>query len=198
MVHYRDGRVARVNAPPDGVSPRAAAVLVIVTPHQGSAALVLTRRGGQLREHSGEIAFPGGRLEAGEDAQVGALREAHEELGIAATSLDIIGQLHAVYVPRSNHLVTPVVAWCAVLPPLLPNPSEVAEVFWAPIPDLIPAQALHYEEREIRGESVIVPYFMVQQHRIWGATALMICDFVARVRASDQTYPHLHTTRTVV
>jgi len=78
MVRYRDGRVARINTPPEGSTPRAAAVLVILTMQDDGAALVLTRRGGHLREHSGEISFPGGRLEADETAHAGALREAHE------------------------------------------------------------------------------------------------------------------------
>lgn len=196
MVRYHDGRVARVNTPPAGVTPRTAAVLVIVTPYRGSVALVLTRRGGHLREHGGEIAFPGGRLEADETAPLGALREAHEELGIVATTLAVIGQLHAVYVPRSNHMVTPVVAWSATLPTLIPNPSEVAEAFLAPLSDLLPEHAVAYEERDMRGERVVVPYFLVQHHRIWGATALIICDLVARIRAFGQLHPH--TTRTMI
>lgn len=182
MVRYRDGRIARINTPPDGTTPRPAAVLVILTPHPDGVALVLTRRGGHLREHSGEIAFPGGRLEADETAVVGALREANEELGLTADCLEIIGHLHTVYVPRSNHSVTPVVAWSHTLAPMTPNPSEVAEAFLAPITPLLAPDALAFEEREIRGETVVVPYFMVQQHRIWGATALMMCDLLARIR----------------
>ena len=198
MVRYRDGRIARINTPPDGTTPRPAAVLVILTPHRADAALVLTRRGGHLREHSGEIAFPGGRLEGDETAHQGALREAHEELGLAATSLKIIGQLHTVYVPRSNHSVTPIVAWCDTLPTLSPNPSEVAEVFLAPITPLLAPDALAYEERDIRGETVIVPYFMVHNHRIWGATALMMCDLLARIRALLPTeQPVSDKTRTL-
>jgi len=200
MVRYRDGRVARINTPPEGSIPRPAAVLVIVTMQNDHAALVLTRRDGHLREHSGEIAFPGGRLEADETAQAGALREAHEELGIAASHLEIIGHLHSIYVPRSNHSVVPVMAWAATIPPMTPNPSEVAEVFLAPITDLLRADALVYEEREIRGESVIVPYFQVHNHRVWGATALMICDLVARIRALNNNAHtiHSHQTRTVL
>lgn len=195
MVRNRHGHVARVNTPPAGVVPRTAAVLVLMTPHASDAALVLTRRGGHLREHGGEIAFPGGRLESNETAPEGALREAREELGIDTTAVEVIGQLHPVYVPRSNHLVTPVMAWCSMLPAYTPNPSEVAEVFLAPLSLLIPTHALAYDEHEIRGEHVIVPYFMVNQHRVWGATALMICDLVARIRAWDVSTTRSSQTR---
>ena len=96
--------------------------------------------------------------------------------------------------------MVPVMAWAPTIPPITPNPSEVAEVFFAPIPDLLRADALAYEEREIRGESVIVPYFQVHHHRVWGATALMICDLVARIRAmnNDAHTQHSHQTRTVL
>ena len=183
MVRHHDGRVARINQPPAGVTPRAAAVLVLVTPNQHDIDIVLTRRGGHLRQHGGEIAFPGGKVDADETVLMAALREAEEELGISPSTVHVIGTLHTIYVPRSNHVVTPVVAWCDSLPPLAPNPNEVAEVFMAPLVTILPADILCFEERQFGDEQLVVPYFMINNYRVWGATALMLCDFAARIRA---------------
>ncbi len=183
MVRHRDGRVARINQPPDGVTPRAAAVLVLVTPNQQDIDIVLTRRGGHLRQHGGEIAFPGGKVDANETVVMAALREAEEELGISSSAVHVLGALHTIYVPRSNHMVTPVVAWCDELPRFVPNPHEVAEVFMAPLMTILPADVLCFEERQFGEDQLVVPYFMINEYRVWGATALMLSDFVARIRA---------------
>ena len=188
MVHHRDGRVARINQPPDGVTPRAAAVLIVVIPNHHDVDIVLTRRGGNLRQHGGEIAFPGGKVDHNETVVMAALREAEEELGIPATAVEVIGTLHTIYVPRSNHMVTPVVAWCDTQPQFVPNPAEVAEVFLASISPLLPVEALCIEERPFGDEHLRVPYFLINDYRVWGATALMMCDLVARIRAY-----HAHT-----
>lgn len=183
MVRHRDGQVARLNHPLGGVTPRAAAVLVIVVPNDTTIDIILTRRGGHLRQHGGEIAFPGGKVDENETPMMAALREAEEELGISATVVHVLGTLHTIYVPRSNHLVTPVVAWCDVLPLFSPNPDEVAEVFMAPITTILPTEALCFEERQLGTDQLIVPYFLINEYRVWGATALMLCDFIARIRA---------------
>lgn len=183
MVRHRDGHVARINHPPAGVTPRAAAVLVLVSPNQPDIDIILTRRSGNLRQHSGEIAFPGGKVDHNETVAMTALREAQEELGIPADAVQVLGTLHTIYVPRSNHLVTPVVAWCDALPLITPNPNEVAEVFVAAISTLLAPDALCFEERQLGDEQLVVPYFLIHEYRVWGATALIITDFVARIHA---------------
>ncbi|NBU63818.1 MAG: CoA pyrophosphatase [Chloroflexia bacterium] len=194
MLHHRDGRIARINHPPDGVTPRAAAVLILMMPNHHDSDIVLTRRGGNLRHHGGEIAFPGGKVDYGETVETAALREAEEELGIAATTVTVMGTLHTIYVPRSNHMVTPVVAWCDTQPHFVPNPTEVAEVFVAPLRSLLVADALCIEERPFGDEHLLVPYFLIHGYRVWGATALMLCDLLARIRAYQmQTPPSPHS-----
>lgn len=182
IVRYVDGRPARVHQPAQGVIPRLAAVLLLLSPHGQNAQLLLTRRGGGLREHSGEIAFPGGRQEDGETSVHTALREAYEELAIPSSAVTVMGTLHQIYVPRSNHLVTPVVAWCDELPSITPNVAEVAEYFTTDVPPLLHDDALQYETRQMLGDTLVVPYFPIHQHRVWGATALMLSDLVLRTR----------------
>lgn len=184
MVRHPDGRPARVNTPPAGSQPRPAAVLVVVTADADRPTIILTQRGGGLREHGGEISLPGGRVEAHETAIQTALREAAEELAVDAQCLDVIGTLHPVYVPRSNHLITPVLAWNHTPFACVPNPAEVATVLYAPLPDLLADNAVVYEPRHINGYDVEVPYFLVAGHKVWGATALVLCDLVARIRAT--------------
>lgn len=182
IVRHSDGRPARINHPADGISPRLAAVLIVLSQHGDDVHVLLTRRGGGLREHSGEIAFPGGRQEDGETSVLTALREADEELAIPASAVSVLGTLRTIYVPRSNHLVTPVVAWCPHLPELSPNIAEVAEYFTTPFPPLLHPSALHYETRQMLGDTFVVPYFPIHQHRVWGATALMLSDLILRTR----------------
>lgn len=184
MIHSADGRTLRINEPPAGVIPRAAAVLILATATQHSYDLVVTRRSGTLRQHSGEVAFPGGRVDDSDESVVAcALREAHEEIGVPASAITILGTLHTVYVPRSNHSVTPVVAWLHQSIDYQTNPAEVAEVFHLPITHLMHDEALQIEERHVQGETVRVPYFPFRDLRIWGATALMLCDMTARIDA---------------
>jgi 8-oxo-dGTP pyrophosphatase MutT (NUDIX family) len=182
IVRYSDGRPARINYPAEGVTPRLAAVLIVLTPRETEVQVLLTRRGGGLREHSGEIAFPGGRQEPGETSISTALREAHEELAIPASAVTVMGTLHTIYVPRSNHLVTPVVAWCDTLPELSPNVAEVAEYFTADLPPLLRPDAMQYETRQMLGDTFVVPYYPINHHRVWGATALMLSDLILRTR----------------
>lgn len=182
IVRHVDGRPARVNYPAEGTTPRLAAVLVVLTPHESNINVLLTRRGGGLREHSGEIAFPGGRQEQGETSVHTALREAYEELALPESAVTVMGQLHTIYVPRSNHLVTPVVAWCNELPELSPNVAEVAEYFTADVPTLLHPDAIQYETRHMLGDTFVVPYYPIKHHRVWGATALMLSDLILRTR----------------
>ena len=182
IVRHVDGRPARVHRPAEGVIPRLAAVLIVLTPCKTDVQILLTRRGGGLREHGGEIAFPGGRQEAGENSISTALREAHEELAIPASAVTVMGSLHTIYVPRSNHLVTPVVAWCDELPELSPNAVEVAEYFTADLPPLLNPAAIQYETRQMLDDTFVVPYYPIHHHRVWGATALMLSDLLMRTR----------------
>ncbi|WP_067697273.1 NUDIX hydrolase [Nocardia jejuensis] len=114
---------------------KAAAVLIAVADHHGEQGIWLTERSSSLRAHAGQFALPGGKLDPGEDAQTAALRELHEELGIAAPRSAILGLLDD-YPTRSGYVMTPVVAWLQDSPLPTPNPAEVAVVHWIPLSDL--------------------------------------------------------------
>ncbi|WP_338695549.1 CoA pyrophosphatase [Bradyrhizobium sp. 26S5] len=107
---------------------RAAVAIALTESDDGNgAAFLLTRRSARLRAHSAQWALPGGRCDAGETQGEAALRELHEELGMALSDRDVLGMLDD-YPTRSGYLVTPVVVWAGANAAIVPNPDEVASV----------------------------------------------------------------------
>lgn len=125
----RLGRFDRRQQEDSGDLKRAAVAIVVVeaeTP--GEAAFLLTKRTPRLRAHGGQWALPGGRLDLGETVEQAALRELEEELGIVATSVDVVGMLDD-YPTRSGYLIAPVVVWISGGVKVTPNPAEVAAAY---------------------------------------------------------------------
>ena len=119
----------------DGHRPAAVAV-VLLPDDDGRACFLLTRRAASLRAHARQWALPGGRLDAGESAERGALRELEEEVGLAPGPGSVLGLLDD-YPTRSGFVITPVVLWAgAVAATLVPNPAEVASIHRVPLADL--------------------------------------------------------------
>jgi 8-oxo-dGTP pyrophosphatase MutT (NUDIX family) len=112
-----------------------AAVAVCVTEHSGTAALLITRRAPRMRAHAGQLALPGGRLEPGETAARGALRELQEEVGLVLGPADVLGLLDD-YVTRSGYVMTPVVCWAGDVGEPVGAEAEVAAVHQVPLADL--------------------------------------------------------------
>ncbi|MCU1641823.1 MAG: 8-oxo-dGTP diphosphatase [Nocardia sp.] len=127
------GAFSRRAVDPDGRKP--AAVLIVIADRDGEQGIWLTERSSGLRAHAGQLALPGGKLDPGEDAEAAALRELHEELGIAVPRSAVLGLLDD-YPTRSGYVMTPVVAWIGHSPTPTPNPAEVAAVHWIPLSDL--------------------------------------------------------------
>ncbi len=168
----------------DGISSfRPAAVLIAVTEREEPGVLLL-HRPSNMRAHPGQIAFPGGKIDAGETPTEAALREAHEELGIAARDVRIIGTSD-VYRTHSGYEITPVLG---VIPPdltIIPNPTEVAQWFEAPVGHVLdPAQ---HVVRDVEWEGGMRQYYeiMWQDHCIWGVTAALIVNLSRRLRWHD-------------
>jgi 8-oxo-dGTP pyrophosphatase MutT (NUDIX family) len=158
-------------ARPPGRSLRPAAVLVPVIARPEGAAVLMTRRSDSLASHTGQIAFPGGRLDPGETAAQAALREAWEEVALDPGAVEIIG-LGDGYETGTGFLVTPVVGWLAESPTTQPSPDEVAEVFEVPW-DFLMDPANHRRDSYQRdGEPRRWFWAMPWEQRyIWGVTA---------------------------
>lgn len=165
--------VAR-EAPLQQREPVAAAVLVPIVVRPSGLTVLLTQRTAHLRDHAGQISFPGGRCEAGDDSPIAtALRESSEEVGIEARQVEILGTLPD-YFTGTGFRVTPVAG--LVLPPLnlRLDDFEVAEVFEAPLEFLLDGANYRRESLEIAGQ--MRTYWAVpwQEYFIWGATAGML------------------------
>ena len=154
--------------------PAWAAVLVPIVDHPGALTVLLTERASDLRHHAGQIAFPGGRVEARDDGPVAAaLREAEEEIGLERRHVEVLGFLpdHLII---SGFRVTPVVAMVAPGAPLTLDATEVAAVFEVPLAFVLD-RANHRLRRRPIGEGHVDVYDMAYGERnIWGATAGML------------------------
>jgi 8-oxo-dGTP pyrophosphatase MutT (NUDIX family) len=165
-------------------SLRPAAALLLIYPHEDAWHMPLTLRGSNLRHHTGQISLPGGRLDAGESVEQAALREAHEEIGVTPVDVDVLGRLTPLPVHVSGHLLHPVVGFAARRPDFNLHSHEVERLIEVPIAVLREPDRVLWEERTriLPPQGVMnVPYFDVLDARVWGATAMVLSEFVAVV-----------------
>jgi len=161
-----------------------AAVLVPLIAHPTGLTVLFTLRTPHLADHAGQISFPGGRIDPGDtDEQAAALREAREEIGLAASDIRLVGQLDT-YVTRTGFRVEPVVGLLS--PPLVlrPDPFEVAEVFEAPLDFLVDPANRRRESRIYEGSERFFWAIPWEHHYIWGATAGMLVNLADVLRKS--------------
>ena len=180
-----DDRVRDPRVPPPGIVPKASAVLVLIHPDAGGEArVVLTERVTRDGHHSGEVSFPGGRMEPGDDGPAGtALREAAEEVALdpVAAAVRVVGMLDRLWIPVSNFEVTPVVAVADRQPALHPSEAEVARIVHAPLDLFVPHAPVEMVERTIRAWPLRYGVYPVDGLSVWGATARILSQLGALV-----------------
>jgi 8-oxo-dGTP pyrophosphatase MutT (NUDIX family) len=159
-----------------------AAVLVAII-HGGEPGILLTKRTTTLSSHAGQVAFPGGRIEPGEDAVTAALREAHEEVGLPAELIEVTGRLPD-YMTGTGFRITPIVGLLA--PGFMPVPSaaEVEEVFELPLSVLLDPLAPEKRRATWKGREREFWVWPHTRHYIWGATAAILVHLAHRLRAA--------------
>ena len=156
---------------------RRAAVLIGLVPRADGLKLLFTERARHLPHHPGQICFPGGRIEAGEDAARAAMREADEEVGLAAHQVEIVGELDPE-LTGTGFLVTPVVGFLTPDFEPRPDPAEVASAFEVPFEHLLAPGNRRRGIRERWGTQFLSHEFDFERHLIWGATATILARFI--------------------
>jgi 8-oxo-dGTP pyrophosphatase MutT (NUDIX family) len=169
-------RIAPEHLPPGGFLH--GAVLVPLHEREGEPHVLLTRRPAAMRRHAGQVSFPGGRIEPGEESLAAALREAHEEIGLEPSRADVLGRLSETLVLQSAFRLTP---WVASVPypyPYAAAPGEVDEILHVPLAALTRPGAHRVEPREAYGMRLDVHFFSVGDDVIWGATGRVLAELV--------------------
>ncbi len=162
---------------PDDARP--AAALLALFPDAGGAHFILTKRSSDLPTHRGQVSLPGGAVDPGESLAQAALREAHEEVGIAPGAVDLLGALTPVHIPVSGFVLHPLVGWLSSRPQMVPAPGEVSRLIDVPVSELLDP-GRHRRVVSVReGIEFEMPYFDLDGEQVWGATAMVLAEFAA-------------------
>jgi 8-oxo-dGTP pyrophosphatase MutT (NUDIX family) len=166
---------------PAGFNPariRHAAGLLLLYPDGDRPHLVLTVRADSLGRHGGQVSLPGGVVDPGEMFEQAALREAHEEVALNVADVRVLGALTPIDIPVSGFRLHPIVAATTARPALTPSDGEVARILYVPLEDLLDVTHLRSSERTRDGVALTVPAFHVAGVEIWGATAMVLAEFL--------------------
>jgi 8-oxo-dGTP pyrophosphatase MutT (NUDIX family) len=161
-------------------SPRRGAVLILIYPDADQAFFPLIKRPIYSGVHSGQIAFPGGKMEP-EDKDIShtAVREAWEEVGVLPEDVKLIGQISDLFVPASNFLVSPVIGYCERKPEFIPEIKEVDRIIETPLKQLLALDTRKQKILEMGGLFKLdTPYFDLSNEVVWGATAMILEEFI--------------------
>lgn len=173
---------------PDGAS--AAAALLLVYPHDDTVHFALTVRGSGLRNHTGQVSLPGGRVDAGESYEDAALREAEEEIGVDSRTVELLGRLSPLHIPVSGYILHPVVGYATMRPAFQRAEWEVARIIEAPVSLLGDGRSVKREirSRTVNGQviDVDVPFYDIDGEKVWGATAMVLAEFYAILAAAAE------------
>ena len=174
----------RGNFPDQGKAVRAA-VLVLLYPAHNKIHLVFMKRNEYDGPHSGQVSFPGGAWEPDDlSLEQTAIRETREEIGVT-DSIQILGALTPLHIPVSNFMVSPFVGWTDDTPKFHPDRSEVQYLIEVSIRELLDPAIRDSETLYHHGRPVEAPFYRVGKNKIWGATAMMLSEFLqlaARMR----------------
>lgn len=163
--------------PKQDEKPRKSAVLIAFYYHDDEIYFPLIKRATNNSSHSGQMALPGGKYEESDtDLIETALREAHEEVGINPSEVEVLGTLTELFIGVTNFSVLPVIGSLSNRPNYLLDKTEVDEVHEVKLSDLLNLENRNCEEWEIRNEKLFVPFYELANAKVWGATAMMLSE----------------------
>ena len=157
---------------------RIAAGLLLLYPGERGASIALTVRASGLRRHAGQVSLPGGATDPGETLAQAALREAHEEIGVDPATVRILGELTPVHVIVSGFTLHPIVGITHSRPSFAPAAREVDTIVEVSVDDLKDASRIRQGTRTREGVAIEYPYFDLMGHQVWGATAMILGEFI--------------------
>jgi len=167
-------------------SARTAAALLLLYPRDSGVAVPLTVRASNLPRHAGQISLPGGATNAGETLAETALREASEEIALDPTTVRVLGELTPVHVLVSGFTLHPVVGITDTRPDFIAAPGEVDEILEVLLDDLRDASRIRRGTRIREGVAVEYPYFDLLGHQVWGATAMVLGEFIHLLQDEEE------------
>ncbi len=156
-------------------------MLVALADGATGAEVLLTRRSWDLRNHKGEISFPGGRIDPGETPGEAARREAWEEVGLDPAQVELIGELAHLNTVVSRSYIVPLVARLPTVMPLHPASPEVERVLWLPLAELVTPETYRTERWGRAPTDRLLHFFELDDETIWGATAHILVDLLSRL-----------------
>ncbi|WP_439182712.1 NUDIX hydrolase [Carboxylicivirga taeanensis] len=170
----------------DCTQARSSSVLILLYKKNGQWFIPLIQRTKYEGAHSGQVSLPGGKCEESDFSFLDtALREAEEEVGINRNDLTFISEMSSLYIPNSNFIVYPQVCITRELPVFVPDLREVETVIEAPLNRLLAPDTIHRFTRTINGIVVNAPFYKIDDYVIWGATAMILSEFLALIAACE-------------
>lgn len=166
-------------------NPRQSAVMMLFYPKNDHAHLILIKRNAYPGIHSSQISFPGGKAEP-EDGSLAetAVRETFEEVGVAPQDIDVVMPFTEIYIPPSNFLVAPFLGLSLNEPVFKPNPDEVVELIQLSLDVFLDDSIVIQTEMQTSySQKITVPAFKVDQHIVWGATAMILSELKETIKS---------------
>lgn len=180
QLHMGSGvRMKELRFMPENEHSKKSGVMILLYPKNNTFYSALILRPKYSGTHSGQVALPGGKYEkCDKDLVATALRETFEEIGIESSAITVLGQLTKLFIPPSNFIVYPAVGFTQVEPVFIPDKNEVKEIIEYPVSALLQEDIVKEKLFVINKDvSFIAPYFDINGHVVWGATAMILSEF---------------------